>query len=139
MIDARDQAQARAKEMRATVNPHAPAEPLAKSLDAFAEELGRQAGSIANQRQESISGIAGEMKLREMAGELYGDVSRYGGRPTQSQLDRAGVLEQEVEELNSAFEALLAKSLDSLNARLRAAGSTPITRLSEEAFKKRER
>jgi hypothetical protein len=84
-------------------------------------------------------GISGESKLREMTGELYGEVSRYGGRPTQSQLGRAGVLEQEVEKVNSGFENLLTKNIDQLNSKLKSANLVPLTRLTKEEFDKRQR
>jgi hypothetical protein len=139
VVEARDQARDRGKQARSTTGDKKPDEALAKDLDAFAEELNKQAASIAAQKDESMIGIGGESKLREMAGELYGEVSRYGGRPTQSQLSRAGILEQEVEKVNSGFESQLAKGLDPLNAKLKAAALAPITRLTKEEFDKRQR
>ena len=53
--------------------------------------------------------ITGEEKIREQLGELYGDVSRYGGRPTQSQIDRAKVLEAEVDAASKSFDAEMSK------------------------------
>jgi photosystem II stability/assembly factor-like uncharacterized protein len=139
IVEARDQAGDRARQARSTTGDKKPDEALAKELDAFAEELNQPAAAIAAQKEESTVGISGETKLREMAGELYGDVSRYGGRPTQSQLGRAGVLEQEIEKVSAGFESLLAKTLEPLNAKLKAAALTPITRLTKEEFDKRQR
>jgi len=139
VVEARDQARDRAKQARSTAGDKKPDTALAKELDAFSEELNKQAASIAAQKEESMVGISGETKLREMTGELYGEISRYGGRPTQSQLGRAGVLEQEVEKVSAAFESLLAKTLEPLNAKLKAANFAPITRLTKEEFDKRQR
>ena len=139
VVEARDQARGRAKQARSAAGDKKPDEALAKEIDAFAEELNKQAVSIAAQKEESMVGISGEMKLREMTGELYGEISRYGGRPTQSQLGRAGVLEQEVEKVNTGFESLIAKALEPLNAKLKAANFAPITRLTKEEFDKRQR
>ena len=77
VVEVRDQA-------RATAGNKKPDEALAKDMDAFAGELDKQAASSATQKEESMAGIGGKSKLREMAGELYGEVSRYAGRPTQS-------------------------------------------------------
>ena len=52
---------------------------------------------------------------------------------------RAGALEQEVEKVNSGFEQLLARNLDSLNDRLKSSKLAPITRLTREEFDKRQR
>src|SRR5260370_4814270 len=60
--------------------------------------------------------IAGEIRLREQIGEVYGDVGRCGGRPTISQLDRTAVLDQDVEKAGQSLDAITA-GLDSLNER----------------------
>jgi hypothetical protein len=139
VVEARDQARERARQVRPAAAQDKRRQDLIRGLEAFADELDKQAGSIASQKQESMAGISGESKLREMAGELYGEVSRYGGRPTQSQLARAAFLEQETDNVNSSFERLLARELDQLNAKLKAANLAPMTRLTKEEFDKRQR
>jgi hypothetical protein len=138
-VEMRDQARDRAPKARAAAGNKKVNENFGKDLETFAAELDKQITAIAAQRQESMPGISGESKLREMVGELYGDVSRYGGRPTQSQLARAEVLEQEVEKANADFERLLAKELDALNNKLKALNLMPLGRITKEEFDKRQR
>ena len=51
--------------------------------------------------------LSGEVRLREQIGELYGEVSRYGGRPTKSQVDRVGVLTGLIDKAGAEYEALM--------------------------------
>jgi hypothetical protein len=71
--------------------------------------------------------ITGEVRLREEIGEVYGDVSRYGGRPTQSQIDRAAALDDRVEKVNQSYISL-ASGFERLNIR----------GLTKEEYDKRE-
>ena len=50
--------------------------------------------------------ITGEIRLREEIGEVYGDVSRYGGRPTQSQIERTAALDERVEKVSQSYTTL---------------------------------
>jgi hypothetical protein len=80
--------------------------------------------------------ITGEVRLREEIGEVYGEVIRYGGKPTQSQIDRAVVLEQKVEAAGQSFTELSA-NVDSRNDALKAQKLDPIKKLSKEEYDKR--
>jgi hypothetical protein len=65
--------------------------------------------------------LAGEEKLREQLGNLFGSVAGYDGRPTDSQLARAHVLASQVASAAERFAAIAAASrLESLSA-----GATP--------------
>ena len=45
-------------------------------------------------------------ELREELSSLYADISRYGGRPTQSQIDRTGALEVLLAEADKEFQGM---------------------------------
>jgi hypothetical protein len=62
--------------------------------------------------------ITGEEQLRERIVELYGWVTQFGGRPSQSLLDRIPLLEKEIDSANSTFESIVGKELASVNAKL---------------------
>ena len=87
----------------------------------FNEKLGKL-------REEWVAGEAGQIRLREELSELYGEVSRFGGRPTKSQLDRAATMEQRVDKASADLEAQLKTGMP-----------TGLKRLTQEAFDKRDR
>ena len=70
---------------------------LADTLDEFHKTL---VASSENQ-------LSGQIRLREQVGELYGEVSRYGGRPTKSQIDRVAVLTGLIDKAQADFERLV--------------------------------
>ena len=87
----------------------------------FNEKLGKL-------REEWVAAEAGQIRLREELSELYGEVSRFGGRPTKSQLDRAATMEQRVDKASADLEAQLKTGMP-----------TGLKRLTQEAFDKRDR
>jgi hypothetical protein len=65
--------------------------------------------------------MAGEEKLREQLGNLFGSVAGYDGRPTDSQLERAVVLAARVSNASARFAELAPQvRLDALGAGLPA-------------------
>ena len=120
-IDLRDQARARAKPLKDD-------DPLKKELEAYAAELDKLNAKIAAQRESS--GITGEEQIRERAGELYGQLSRFGGRPTQSQIDTLAVVEKEIDDAAATFEKLSAD---------KAVAAAGLKKLSREDWEKRQR
>jgi photosystem II stability/assembly factor-like uncharacterized protein len=107
-----------------------------KDLEGFASALEELSKTLAAQRE---GGITGEEKLREMAGTLYGEVLRFGGRPTQSQIDRAAALEKEVANALASFDAISGARLEDMNGKLKTAGLVPLRKLTREEFDKRSR
>jgi hypothetical protein len=67
---------------------------------------------------------------------VYGDVMRYGGKPTESQIERAVVLEQKVDAAGQSFTEL-SSNVDTLNDALKAEKLDPIRKLSKEEYDKR--
>jgi hypothetical protein len=130
IIDARDQARARA-------------EKLPKG-DALRTRLERAAAAFETQREALVAtkeseGISGEEKLREELGTLYGNVNGYEGRPTRSQLDRMTFFEKELQSARSRFDAAAEKELPPLKTALSAKKLDPVTKLTEEEWAKRQK
>ncbi|MGD9546559.1 MAG: WD40/YVTN/BNR-like repeat-containing protein [Candidatus Krumholzibacteriia bacterium] len=111
-------------------------EALAADLRALADELDVLHGDLVV--TEEVQGISGQRRLRENVVRLYAAVSGFGGRPTQSQVDRLEVFRTEIEGADRRFGELAGARLDGLNARLTAAGLAPVRVLTEEEFRNRE-
>ena len=82
VTDLRDQARNRAEEL--SKKDKAALEAFADSLDTLHQTL-----VVA----EGGGWIAGKEELREHLGGLFGDISNYDGRPSDSQLERMALLE----------------------------------------------
>jgi hypothetical protein len=70
--------------------------------------------------------ITGEERLREHTDQLYGAIMSYEGAPAAYQVERIGVLEAELADIEKQFEGLLAADLPAVNQALQAAGQAPI-------------
>jgi hypothetical protein len=131
IADLRDQARARAEKV-----PKGDA--LRKRLEAFADAMEARRGALVSTR-ESEGGISGDEKLREELGTLYGNVNSYEGRPTESQIDRMGVLAADLESAGKAFEAAADKELAALNPPLVKRKLDLLARLTLEEWTKRQK
>ena len=130
LVEMRDQVRERAKKVKS-------ADALRKRLDTLQGKLtDLEKTLVPTGESGAMPQITGEVRLREDIGEVYGEVMRYGGRPTQSQMDRAVVLEQKVETAGKTYEDLSA-SADSLGEALKAQKLDPIKKLSKEEYDKR--
>jgi hypothetical protein len=69
--------------------------------------------------------LAGKQRLREELAVLYGNVNRYEGRPTRSQLDRMAALEAELEEAEASWQVLRTRIAE-LNRELESRGHPPV-------------
>jgi len=97
---------------------------LRNRVQALGDDLEAQRKAlVASQKGE---GISGEEKLREELSLLYGNVNGYEGRPTQSQLDRIGVLERDLTSARARFETVALKEVAAINAQLAARKLPPI-------------
>jgi hypothetical protein len=119
MIAVRDPARARAAKL-----PKGDA--LRRRLEALADEMENQRKALVATKQAE-GGISGEEKLREELGTLYGNVNGYEGRPTQSQLDRMGVLGAELEAAGKKLDARADREIAALDPLLRKAKLEPLT------------
>jgi photosystem II stability/assembly factor-like uncharacterized protein len=130
VVEMRDQARDRSKKLK-------DGDALRRSLDTLDGKLTDLEKTLVPTGAEgALPQITGEIRLREEVGEVYGEVSRYGGKPTQSQIDRTAVLEQKVEAAGQSFTALSA-NVDSLNDALKSQKLDAIKKLSKEDFDKR--
>jgi len=131
IVDARDQAADRAKKLK-------PADPLIKQIDSLKAKLDELEKAIVPTGEPgAMPQITGEIRLREEIGEVYGDVSRYGGRPTQSQIEQTEALGQRVENANRSFEEVMS-GFAKINDALKAQKLNPIVTLTKEDYDKRE-
>jgi photosystem II stability/assembly factor-like uncharacterized protein len=69
---------------------------------ALADAMEAQRVALVSSKQGE--GISGEEKLREELGTLYGNVNMHEGRPTESQLTRMAVFEQQLDAAVATFE-----------------------------------
>jgi len=116
----------------------APEDALAKALRAFAAELDAFRKTLVATRKGGF--LAGEEQLREKLGRLYGSVNGFEGRPTQSQIGYADVLEKRLQEAEVRLDAMTLPRLGDLNARLqrhRVDPIDPLTRAQWQAAQNR--
>lgn len=70
--------------------------------------------------------ITGEERLREHAAKLYGAILSYEGRPAAYLIERAGVLERELGDVERSLGELIEKDLAAIKEALKAKGPSPI-------------
>lgn len=99
--EVREQAQLRLNSLKPEDAAYTATKASLDSLDELNKTL------AASKEGGGLGTITGEIRLREEIGELYGDISRYGGRPTQSQIDRTAVLESQVESTERKARSLI--------------------------------
>jgi hypothetical protein len=129
ITDARDQARDRAAKLPA-------GDALGKRVQAFARDMEERRRALVSTTRSEISG---EEKLREQLADLFGNVNFYDGRPTESQVTRMGLLGQELEDAYKAFQDRAQRDLAPINRGLRAKAVPPITPLTEEAWRSRQK
>jgi len=129
IIGVRDQALARAGKL-------AEGDAARKQVEQLAADMDRIRTKIVATKEGGA--ITGEERLREYLGGLYGDVSQYEGRPTDSQTARADALGRELEDVVKEFSELAARELAGVNKSLEAKQLPAIRVISEEDWKKGE-
>jgi photosystem II stability/assembly factor-like uncharacterized protein len=128
VTDTRDKAKDRAAKLDS-------ADAVAKDLQAFADKLEALHKTLVATKEGAITG---EEQLRERIVELYGWVSQYGGRPTDSVLARIPVLDKEIDTSNAAFQAIIGKDLSDVNAKLAGKKLEPIKVMTKEEYDKKQ-
>ncbi|HKQ57038.1 MAG TPA: glycosyl hydrolase [Candidatus Eisenbacteria bacterium] len=129
IVDARDQARSRAGKL-----PKGDA--LAKRLTTASDRLDDLRRSLVSVREGGA--IAGDEKLRENLGKLYGGVNGYEGRPTNSQLRYAEVLDGELTAAQAQLETITSKELLALNAGLEGRKVEPVKLMSLADWQKKQ-
>jgi hypothetical protein len=83
--------------------------------------------------------ITGEEKLREHLGELYGAINGYSGRPTQSQIERATVIEKQLDDAGTRLQSISTTALPPVNTALQGKSQEPIKAMSREDWDKKQK
>jgi photosystem II stability/assembly factor-like uncharacterized protein len=130
LIDLKEQADARAEELGGSGR-------LAGKLESLGEEADSLRETLVS---TSTAGIfSGDEKLREKMANVYGAVTGYDGRPTQSQLDRTLVLEGQLEEAEELFRALTTSdTISSLSSQLEGRSLAPLAVMTREAWEAKQ-
>ncbi len=128
ITDLRDQARDRAGKL-------SPRSRAAKRLTAYADSLETFRTTLVSTSEAGW--LSGEVKLREELGNLYGGINSYTGRPTQSQLDRLGVLRDQLEKAFTKFDEL-AGQRDALNHSLEREKLDPLVLMTREAWEAKQ-
>ena len=81
--------------------------------------------------------ISGREELRERLGTLYGDISSYDGRPTDSQLERMQRLQAELEAKKAEFEAET-RAIERLNKMLARRDLEPVKLLTRDEWEEQQ-
>jgi hypothetical protein len=89
---------------------------LGKKLRAAAAEVDTIRRRIVATKEGGM--ITGEERLREFLSDLYGNVSSYEGRPSQTQVERADALARELDDVIRDFDAWTKKNMSTLNSAL---------------------
>lgn len=82
--------------------------------------------------------VAEEDRLSERISQIYGTITRYPGRPSQSHLDRINTLETEFRKEQEKFAKLSGADLKKLNDEALKAGAAPVSLPSFDDFKTAE-
>jgi photosystem II stability/assembly factor-like uncharacterized protein len=125
VTDLRDQARARAAALAGKERREL--EAFADSLDGLHETLVVTEGGW----------ISGREELRERLGALYGAVTAYEGRPSESQLQRMAQLAAELQAAAGSFDSK-AEAVAGLNRSLARRELEPLAPLSREAWRARQ-
>jgi len=128
VTDLRDKAKARAGKLDEK-------DPARGDVQAFADRLDALHKTLVATKEGQVTG---EEQLRERIVDVYGWVSQYGGRPSESQLARLPVLEREIDAKNTEFEAFVGKQLADINAKLAAKKLDAIKLLTKEEYDKKQ-
>jgi photosystem II stability/assembly factor-like uncharacterized protein len=99
--------------------------------DSLAVRLRGAAAAVDSLRKKIVAtteggAITGEERLREDLANLYGNVVGYEGRPSATQVERAGAIARELDDVMKSFDAWTAKEGPGLNALLTARKMEPL-------------
>ncbi len=122
LVDLRDQGRERTEVLKRKAD--------IQKVEAFADRLEEIRGSMVS--TSKAGWLSGDEKLRENLGNLFGDILRYEGRPTESQLTRKESLLAEFTAAEKQAEDYLGTEIPALNALLEKRGADPLVRQSRE-------
>jgi photosystem II stability/assembly factor-like uncharacterized protein len=111
-------------------------DPLRKQLRQLAADCDALRSKIVATKEGGM--ITGEERIRELLGELYGNVTGYDGRPTDYQVKRAESLGHELQDVIDDFQKLTQKDLPGINSSLKKEKMETIAVLSETDWQKKK-
>lgn len=126
IIIVRDQANAAAGKINA-------GDALAGQLQKFAAELDVLRSQLVATKEGGA--ITGEERLREFAGQLYGAVNSYEGRPTDDAVERTSTLERELGAVIQSFTKLTQVNFQALNPGLSQLKLEALKSISESEWR----
>jgi photosystem II stability/assembly factor-like uncharacterized protein len=124
-IELRDAAQAVAADLDESSG-------LGRRLTAYADDLETFRTDLVQSSEGGLDRSAD--KLRERMGNLFGAVSGYDGRPTDSQQARTEALEEEMTGVRARFDDLVGARLTELNAALAEREIEPLSLTTREEW-----
>ncbi len=127
MVSLRDAAAARAAKLPAN-------DPLRKSLEQFSQQADALRSKIVATKEGGA--ITGEERIREFMTGIYGDITNYEGRPTDSQSARADALSHELDDVVKQLDELTSRDLTKINDGLRKKKLEPIQPLTQAQWEK---
>jgi hypothetical protein len=104
----------------------------ARDLEAFADRLETMRKTLVTTSEAGM--LSGQERLREELGALYGAVSGYDGRPTDSQLAEGEKLLAQLRQAEERFDELLAAEKPALDRLLERRGADPLHRPTREEW-----
>ncbi len=107
---------------------------LRARLQQLRDDMDQLRGKIVATKEGGM--VTGEERIRELLGNVYGNVNGYDGRPTNDQAARTDALAHELEDVLGAFRKLAAKELPGLNAALAKKKLDPIQVMSPSDWEK---
>lgn len=108
-----------------------------KKLKSSLQSLADQSNVLRNQLVPSSGDrIAGQIRLRERLAEIYGNMTSYQGKPTQSQIETLDYLKKEIQTINSTIDKILQGEWVDLNKQLVRKKLSPLKMISKEDFDK---
>src|ERR1700686_2065130 len=110
-------------------------DPLRKQLQDLAAKCDALRSKIVATKEGGM--ITGEERIRELLGQLYGDVNGYEGRPADYQAARAGSLARELEDVINDFQKLTQTELPAINPGLKKKKQEAISVLTEAEWQKK--
>ncbi|HET6936355.1 MAG TPA: sialidase [Candidatus Angelobacter sp.] len=123
----RDAATQRASKLPANDALRKRLQDLAQQTDAFRSKI------VATKEGGAITG---EERIREFMTGVYGSVTNYDGRPTDSQAARTDALTRELEDVIRDFTQFTARELPTINSGLKKKKLEPIELLTQEQWDK---
>jgi hypothetical protein len=109
------------------------------ATDALAKKLHAASADVDTLRRKIVATkeggmITGEERLRENLTDLYGNVTFYEGRPSQSSVERTDALAHELKDVVQDFDTWTSKELPGVNSALAKKKLDPITPLTREKW-----